>query len=303
MSVLVSYFAGPNGHSSISCASWTKVLFSTLPTEHPFSISHAFRTVCSLSLNRLSNVKCLRLTPELYDRAGIRTLVTKLLTWYQNLFWYGDGSFDKMNYNNFHTWHPIHAVRITLPLSNDSMTRLLNLMHCMALNRVVSAWSYLTTWSHILRSYSPAVFQNTLWHSGHMYVYGNILTMYIRSISVLGNCKRSGINLTKQALPAFPGPASATSGSGCSGSDIDWNTTRKNGIHIRQAWSEITSFWLEYSLETPTLKMKRSFEKSNVESWWRPDEDHHPDRLALISFHLICVTLTNAYAKPGYDAC
>ena len=35
------------------CASWTKVLFGTLLTEHPFSISHAFRTMCSLSLNIL----------------------------------------------------------------------------------------------------------------------------------------------------------------------------------------------------------------------------------------------------------
>ena len=58
-SYFLFYFAGPNGHSSISCASWTKVLFSTLPTEHPFSISHAFRTVCSLSLNFLSIAKVL----------------------------------------------------------------------------------------------------------------------------------------------------------------------------------------------------------------------------------------------------
>ena len=41
------------------CASWTKVLFGTLLTEHPFSISHAFRTMCSLSLNRMSIAKVL----------------------------------------------------------------------------------------------------------------------------------------------------------------------------------------------------------------------------------------------------
>ena len=175
-------------------------------------------------------------------------------------------------------------------------------------------WTWCTAWPLTVLSLLEAI-----WQRGRIYSVRTLLQFskihcdilvtcmftvtFWPCISVLGNCKRSGINLTKQALPAFPGPASATSGSGCSGSDIDWNTTRKNGIHIRQAWSEITSFWLEYSLETPTLKMKRSFEKSNVESWWRPDEDHHPDRLALISFHLICVTLTNAYAKPDYDAC
>ena len=41
------------------CASWTKVLFGTLLTEHPFSISHAFRTMCSLSSNRMSIAKVL----------------------------------------------------------------------------------------------------------------------------------------------------------------------------------------------------------------------------------------------------
>ena len=41
------------------CASWTKVLFGTLLTEHPLSISHAFRTICSLSLNILSIAKVL----------------------------------------------------------------------------------------------------------------------------------------------------------------------------------------------------------------------------------------------------
>ena len=175
-------------------------------------------------------------------------------------------------------------------------------------------WTWCTAWPLTMLSLLEAIWQRdriysvrTLLHFSKIHCDILVTCMFTVTfwpcISVLGNCKRSGINLTKQALPALPGPASATSGSGCSGSDIDWNTTRKNVIHIRQAWSEITSFWLEYSLETPTLKMKRSFEKSNVESWWRPDEDHHPDRLALISFHLICVTLTNAYAKPGYDAC
>jgi hypothetical protein len=137
-------------------------------------------------------------------------------------------------------------------------------------------WTWCTAWPLTLLSLLEAI-----WQRGRIYSVRTLLQFskihcdilvtcmftvtFWPCISVLGTCKRSGINLTKQALPAFPGPASATSGSGCSGSDIDWNTTRKNGIHIRQAWSERTSFWLEYNLETPTLKMKRSFEK--IQRW------------------------------------
>ena len=105
-SYFLFYFAGPNGHSSISCASWTKVLFSTLPTEHPFSISHAFRTMCSLSLNIL--ISCFTLLDP--------------NEWSFQLFC---ASWTKVLFGTLLTEHPFsisHAFRIMCSLSLNRMS-------------------------------------------------------------------------------------------------------------------------------------------------------------------------------------
>jgi hypothetical protein len=106
------------------CASWTKVLFGTLLTEHPFSISHAFRTMCSLSLNRISIVNPLYSVIFGSQEKLVICIITRLPGTHPNHSLCGNGIVKEILLDTWIRTRPYYHVRWTHPQPTISLIRL-----------------------------------------------------------------------------------------------------------------------------------------------------------------------------------